>query len=355
MGEEIGHECGFAFLRLLKPPEHYLEKYGTHFFGLNSMHMLMEKQRNRGQDGAGVASVTLDVPPGAQYSRCEKSVAADPIKDVFGRVQKMAAEKLAQAPAAFRSTSSSGDRQYDPRWVRQEAPFCGELFLAHVRYGTDSDNSVQRCHPMIRESNWMTRNLMIAGNFNITNNEDLFSSLVELGQHPRELSDTVMLLEKIGHYVDKENNDLYVQYSAAGHDPRTSFSLIAENMNIPRILRGASANWDGGYCIAGMLGHGDAFVLRDPSGIRPAFYYANDEVIAVASEAPLMQTIFGAGDDCMKQIPPGQALCIKRSGAYSLQPVLEPLALRQCSFERIYFSRANDAGVYRERERLGRL
>eukprot|EP00443_Scrippsiella_acuminata_P090538 CAMPEP_0115548026 /NCGR_PEP_ID=MMETSP0271-20121206/93954_1 /TAXON_ID=71861 /ORGANISM="Scrippsiella trochoidea, Strain CCMP3099" /LENGTH=598 /DNA_ID=CAMNT_0002981485 /DNA_START=65 /DNA_END=1858 /DNA_ORIENTATION=+ len=291
MGDDIGHECGFAFLRLLKPPQYYLEKYGTQFFGLNRMYMLMEKQRNRGQDGAGVASVTLDVPPGSKYIHCEKSIAADPIKDLFGRVQQQAVERLKHAPMATKE-SGMGD-QPDPHWVREHVPFCGEALLAHVRYGTDSENSLDRCHPVTRESNWMTRNLILAGNFNITNNEDLFSSLVQLGQHPRQLSDTIMLLEKVGHFVDKENNDLFVKYSASGHDPQTSFSLIAENLNIARILRRAACDWDGGYCIAGLLGHGDAFVLRDPSGIRPAFYYADDDIIAVASEAPLIQSVFG--------------------------------------------------------------
>ncbi|CAJ1456957.1 unnamed protein product, partial [Effrenium voratum] len=356
MAEEIGHECGFALLRLLKPPEYYLEKYGTHFFGLNRMHLLMEKQRNRGQDGAGVANVKLDMPPGTRYMHCEKSIAADPIGDLFGRVEKHATAMLQKAPKDARlPTGPEGKEQVDPRWVKDNIPFCGEAYLAHVRYGTDSENSIDRCHPVIRESNWMTRNLMLAGNFNITNNEDLFGSLVQLGQHPRELSDTVMLLEKIGHFVDKENNDLYVKYSAAGHSPQTCFSLIAENINIARILRRASSLWDGGYCIAGLLGHGDSFVMRDPSGIRPAFYYADDEFIAVCSEAPLIQTIFNVNEEMVKPLPPGQALCIKRSGAWALEQILVPLPLKQCSFERIYFSRGNDAGVYREREELGRL
>jgi len=350
MGEEIGHECGFALVRLLKPPQYYVEKYGTHFFGLNRMYMLMEKQRNRGQDGAGVASVTMDVPPGTKYIHCDKSIAADPIKDLFGRVQTGAGEKLGKAPPE----ACVGDK-VDPQWVREHIPFCGETLLAHVRYGTDSENSIDRCHPVMRESNWMTRNLILAGNFNITNNEDLFSSLVKLGQHPRELSDTVMLLEKVGHFVDKENNDLYVKYSASGHDPQTSFSLIAENLNIARILRRAATDWDGGYCIAGMLGHGDAFVLRDPSGIRPASYYADEDIIVVASEAPLIQSVFNVREELVKDILPGQALCIKRSGAWTMEKILEPLAFKQCSFERVYFSRGNDAGVYREREELGRL
>lgn len=356
MAEDIGHECGFAMLRLLKPPEYYLEKYGTHFFGLNRMHLLMEKQRNRGQDGAGVANVKLDMAPGTKYIHCEKSIAADPIGDLFGRVEKQATAQLHKAPKdAKLPTGPGGKEQVDPRWVKDNIPFCGESYLAHVRYGTDSENSIDRCHPVTRESNWMTRNLILAGNFNITNNEDLFGSLVQLGQHPRELSDTVTLLEKIGHFVDKENNDLYVKYSAAGHSPQTCFSLIAENINIARILRRASSLWDGGYCIAGLLGHGDAFVMRDPSGIRPAFYYADDEFIVVCSEAPLIQTVFNVNGDHVHPLPPGQALCIKRSGAWTLDQILVPLPLKQCSFERIYFSRGNDAGVYREREELGRL
>mmetsp|Transcript_9554 Transcript_9554/g.21307 ORF Transcript_9554/g.21307 Transcript_9554/m.21307 type:complete len:2146 (-) Transcript_9554:573-7010(-) len=354
MAEEIGHECGFALLRLLKPPEHYVEKYGTYFFGLNRMYLIMEKQRNRGQDGAGVANVTLDVEPGTKYLHCEKSIAQDPIKDLFRRVQTTAQDRVAKAPASARITED-GKEKVDPMWVKENVPFCGEAFLAHVRYGTDSENTLDRCHPVTRESNWMTRNLILAGNFNITNNEDLFTSLVKIGQHPRELSDTVTLLEKIGHFVDKENNDLYVRYSAAGHDPQTIFSLVAENLNMARILRLASGDWDGGYCIAGLLGHGDAFVMRDPSGIRPAFFFADDEIIVVASEAPLIQTVFGVEGDLVKPLPPGQALTIKRSGTWALETILDPLPEMQCSFERVYFSRGNDAGVYREREALGRF
>lgn len=314
----------------------------------------MEKQRNRGNDGAGVANVKLDVPPGVKYINVEKSVAADPIKDLFERVQGQAHNKLQKAPQSA-CTSVNGKTRIDPGWVKEHVPFSGEAMLAHVRYGTDSENGLDKCHPMTRESNWMTRNLILAGNFNITNNEDLFASLVQLGQHPRELSDTVMLLEKVGHFVDKENNDLYVKYSAAGHDPRTAFSLIAENLNVARILRRASADWDGGYCIAGMFGHGDAFVMRDPSGIRPAFYYADEDIVVVASEAPLIQTVFSVREEFVHPVPPGQALIVKRSGAWSLEKILEPLPLMQCSFERIYFSRGNDAGVYWERGQLGRF
>jgi len=358
MSDEPHHECGFALLRLLKPPEYYEEKYGTCFFGLNRMYMLMEKQRNRGQDGCGVASVKLDVAPGTSYIHCEKSVEPDPIADVFGRVQKMANEKMKKAPADARiggGSSGEGASRIDPHWVKENVPFTGEVLLAHVRYGTDSDNTIDRCHPVVRESNWMTRNLLLAGNFNITNNEDLFQSLVQIGQHPLELSDTVMLLEKIGHFVDKENNDMYVKYSAAGQAPRTCFSLIAENLNVAQILRRASTDWDGGYCIAGVLGHGDAFCIRDPSGIRPAFYLANDEIVVVASEAPLIQTVFNVKESDVHPLPPGQAMVVKRSGHWSLQRVLPPKVLKQCSFERIYFSRGNDSGVYRERESLGRL
>jgi len=356
MGDEPHHECGFALLRLLKPWEYYKEKYGTSFYGLNRMYLMMEKQRNRGQDGCGVANVKLDVPPGVKYINCEKSADKDPIKDVFERVQKLGADKLGKAPAeALLTPTDGGAAAVDPLWVKENVPFTGEVFLAHVRYGTDSDNSVERCHPVMRESNWLTRSLSLAGNFNITNNEDLFSSLVQIGQHPRELSDTVTLLEKIGHFVDKENNDLYVKYSATGQDPRTCFSLIAENINIARILRRASSDWDGGYCIAGMFGHGDSFCLRDPNGIRPAFFCANDEIVCVASEAPLIQTVFNVQQSEVKPLPPGQALVIKRNGQWKLESVLPHISLKQCSFERIYFSRGNDAGVYREREHLGRL
>jgi phosphoribosylamine--glycine ligase/phosphoribosylaminoimidazole synthetase len=343
---EIGHECGFAMLRLLKPLEYYLEKYGTNFYGLNRMYLLMEKQRNRGQDGAGVASLKLDVRPGCKFIDCQKSVDKDPIASVFKTAQTMANEKYQQAP----KTAKGGS---DAAWVKEHVPYAGELILAHNRYGTDCGNGLDRCQPVLRESNWMTRNLILAGNFNITNTEELFSSLVRLGQHPREVSDTIMLLEKVGHFVDKENNDLYVKYSAAGHDPRTCFSLIAETIDIARILRRASADWDGGYCIAGMLGHGDSFVMRDPTGIRPCFYYIDDEIAVIASEAPVIQTAFQLSDEAVMELPPGQALCIKRSGAWSLECIQPPRPHLKCSFERIYFSRGNDANVYRERENLG--
>merc|ERR1719316_1594179 len=280
------------------------------------MYVLMEKQRNRGQDGAGVAALKLDVQPGCRYIDIAKSAEKDSISDVFKTAQTRANEKLQQA------TKEQKKKVVDPAWVKENVPFAGELILSHIRYGTDSGDGLERCQPVLRESNWMTRNLMLAGNFNITNNEELFSSLVHLGQHPRETSDTVMLLERVGHFVDKENNDLYVKYSAAGHDPRTCFSLIAETMDVKNILRRASADWDGGYCIAGMLGHGDAFVMRDPAGIRPAFYYADDEIVVTASEAPVIMSVFRVGADQVKALPPGQALCIKRSGQMTLETII---------------------------------
>merc|ERR1719316_1156010 len=296
--------------------------------------MLMEKQRNRGQDGAGVAVLKLDVRPGTKFIDHHKSVDKDPITDVFKTVQTKANEELQKAPKA--------NDQSDVAWLKENVPFAGELILSHIRYGTDSSNDLSKCHPVLRESNWMTRNLILAGNFNITNNEELFSSLVSIGQHPREVSDTVMLLEKVGHFVDKENNDLYVKHSAAGHGPRTCFSLIAETMDVARILRRASVDWDGGYCIAGMLGHGDAFCMRDPAGIRPAYYYIDDEIAVVASEAPVIQPSFHLSTENVKELPPGQALCIKRNGAWSLECIQQPRAHFKCSFERIYFSRGND-------------
>eukprot|EP00746_Dinoflagellata_sp_MGD_P159156 gnl/MRDRNA2_/MRDRNA2_86637_c1_seq1.p1 gnl/MRDRNA2_/MRDRNA2_86637_c1~~gnl/MRDRNA2_/MRDRNA2_86637_c1_seq1.p1 ORF type:complete len:1759 (+),score=330.12 gnl/MRDRNA2_/MRDRNA2_86637_c1_seq1:114-5390(+) len=342
---EIGHECGFAMLRLLKPLDYYMEKYGTNFYGLNRMYLVMEKQRNRGQDGAGVATLKLDVRPGCRYIDCYKSVEKDCIADAFKTVQTKANEELKKA--------SIGTKGIDVAWMKEHVPFAGELILSHIRYGTDSNNDISKCHPVLRESNWMTRNLILAGNFNITNNEELFSSLVRLGQHPRDVSDTVMLLEKIGHFVDKENNDLYVKYSAAGHDPRTCFSLIAETMDVKNILRRASTDWDGGYCIAGMLGHGDAFVMRDPSGIRPAFYYIDDEIAVVASEAPVIQSTFQLSNEAILELPPSHALIIKRSGAWSIERIQPPRPHFKCSFERIYFSRGNDQFVNAERQRLG--
>merc|ERR1719316_1069264 len=311
------------------------------------MYVLMEKQRNRGQDGAGVAALKLDVQPGCRYIDIAKSAEKDSISDVFKTAQTRANEKLQQA------TKEQKKKVVDPAWVKENVPFAGELILSHIRYGTDSGDGLDRYQPVIRESNWMTRNLMLAGNFNITNNEDLFSSLIHLGQHPRETSDTVMLLEKVGHFVDKENNDLYVKYSAAGHDPRTCFSLIAETMDVKNILRKASADWDGGYCIAGMLGHGDAFVMRDPAGIRPAFYYIDEEIAIIASEAPVIQSTFQLSNEGIMELPPSHALIIKRSGAWSIECIQPPKPHFKCSFERIYFSRGNDQYVSAERDRLG--
>ena len=352
---EAHHECGFAILRLLKPPEFYMQKYGTCFYGLNRMYLLLEKQRNRGQDGCGVASVRLDVAPGVRYIDCERSIAKDCIKDLFADIEANNREMVKGAPTKTLPPFDEKGKPWDapdPAWLKQNVPFTGEMFLGHVRYGTDSGNSVDKCHPVRRESNWMTRNLCLAGNFNITNNEVLFKSLVDIGQHPREMSDTVTLLEKIGHFVDKENNDLYVKFSAEGHNPRTCFAKIADAIDIAAVLRRASGDWDGGYAISGMLGHGDMFTVRDPNGIRPAYYFANDEIVCVASERPLIQSVFKVHDG-VNELPPGHALVVKRTGKWSIHKINEPRDITRCSFERIYFSRGNDADVYKERQRLG--
>ncbi|CEM21717.1 unnamed protein product [Vitrella brassicaformis CCMP3155] len=343
--EGIGHHCGVALIRLLKPVEYFVEKYGTVFYGLKNLYLLMEKQRNRGQDGAGIACVKLDLEPGFPFIDCQRSIAQDPIKDVMYKCEKLASEKLQELDGGLRRNG---------RILKHRVPFTGEVFLGHVRYGTDSDNSEDRCHPIPHENNWMTRNLVLAGNFNLTNVDELFSELVELGQHPREKSDTITLLENISHFLDKENNDLYVKYFAAGHGMQDCFRLIADNINVPRILRQAAAHWDGGYVIGGLLGHGDAFALRDPSGIRPAFYYVDEEVAVVASERPVIQSVFGCGVDEVREIGPGNALVIKRDGTVFQERVIDPLPYRGCTFERIYFSRGGDAAIYRERERLGR-
>uniref|UniRef100_A0A0G4FC71 Uncharacterized protein n=1 Tax=Chromera velia CCMP2878 TaxID=1169474 RepID=A0A0G4FC71_9ALVE len=347
MGEEIGHHCGVAMVRLMKPLDYYIEKYGTAFFGLKSLYLLLEKQRNRGQDGSGIASLKFDMEPGHTFLDVMKSVAADPIKDVMFKCETAAQNKLEELTA---------DEKKNWRMLKHRVPFTGECFLGHVRYGTDSDNSEVRCHPVVHENNWMSRYLALAANFNLTNVDELFDELVHLGQHPREKSDTITVLENVSHFLDKENNDLYVKYYTAGHEMRSCFRLVGEHMNVARILRQAAAHWDGGYLMCGMIGHGDCFAFRDPAGIRPGFYFVNDEFVAIASEKPVIQSVFKLTEaDEVRDIPPGHAMIIKKDGSLLLEKVLEPAPPKPCSFERIYFSRGGDSEIYRERERLGRV
>ncbi len=345
MSEQIKHECGIAMVRLLKPLEYYLSRYGTSTWALNKLHLLMEKQHNRGQDGAGIASIKFDPSPGMKYINRHRSNSNTPIADVF----KSAYAEIHQL------VSDHPQRLNDVQFLKHNAGFAGELFMGHLRYGTFGKNNIQNLHPVIRANNWMTRNLVLAGNFNMTNVDELFEKLLDLGQYPVETSDTITILEKIGHFLDDENERLYDKFKQEGHSKRMITGLIASTIDVPDILRRASSNWDGGYAIAGMFGHGDAFVFRDPSGIRPAFYYQDDEVVIAASERPVIQTALNVNYTQVKEVEPGHALVIRRDGKVSMEPILPPAKRQACSFERIYFSRGTDVDIYRERKMLGKM
>lgn len=344
MSDAIKHECGIALVRLLKPLDYYIKKYGTATYGLDKMYLLMEKQHNRGQDGAGIANIKFDVDPGERYISRYRSNDQQPIKEIFGKINAKFQAVVDEDPALMK----------DAGWLKKNVAFTGELSLGHLRYGTFGGNSIELCHPFLRQNNWMTKNLVVAGNFNLTNVDELFKILVEIGQHPKQKSDTVTVMEKIGHFLDEENQELYEKYKAEGHTRQEISKLIAQNLDIQNILKNSAIDWDGGYTMAGLLGHGDAFVLRDPSGIRPAFYYQNDEVVVVASERPVIQTAFNVPIESVKEIDPGHALIIKKDGDVSMKQVLEPLEKMSCSFERIYFSRGSDKDIYKERKQLGK-
>jgi amidophosphoribosyltransferase len=344
MSDQIKHECGIAFIRLRQPLEYYIEKYGTIAYGLNKLYLLMEKQHNRGQDGAGVANIKLDVEPGARYISRLRSNDQQPIKEIFGKINEKLQAVQEKDPELLK----------DVAYMKKEVAFTGEVLLGHLRYGTFGRNSIENCHPFLRQNNWMSRNLVVAGNFNLTNVDELFGLLVDLGQHPKELSDTVTVLEKIGHFLDMENQKLYKKYKALGYAKKEISALIAKEMKVQRILRNAAEDWDGGYTMAGMMGHGDAFVLRDPSGIRPAFYYEDEEVVVVTSERPAIQTAFNVPIEKIKEIEPGHAVIVKRDASLKVKKIREPLEKKACSFERIYFSRGSDQDIYQERKELGR-
>ncbi len=344
MSDPIKHECGVVLLRLLKPLEYYLSHYGTAFYGLNKLYLLMEKQHNRGQDGAGVGCIKFDVPPGSRYMNRTRSNKSNPIKDIFEQIHRNIGRATKQHP----------ERLNDIEWLKRNQDFTGELFLGHLRYGTFGRNRLEYCHPFQRENNWMSKNLMIAGNFNLTNVEELFDSLVHIGQHPSETSDTVTILEKMGHFLDEENEELYRRFKKEGHTKKEISPLIARDLDLARVLSNAGKYWDGGYVIAGMVGHGDAFVMRDPGGIRPAYYYQDDEIVVAASERPAIQTALNIPQGSIREIQPGNALIIKRDGRVEERPCMKPEKLAACSFERIYFSRGTDADIYQERKRLGR-
>ena len=344
MSDPIKHECGIAFVRLRKPLEYYVEKYGTAFYGLNKMYLLMEKQRNRGQDGAGLANIKLNMAPGTRYISRYRSVDTNSIGDIFGKVQKRIAEGIA----------GDASRLSDVSWLKENLPFTGEVFLGHLRYGTYGGNTIEACHPFLRQNNWPTRNLIVAGNFNMTNVDELFNELVELGQHPKEKADTVTIMEKIGHFLDEANDDLYYELKAEGYSKKEATAEIANRLDLADILRRAAKKWDGGYAMAGMTGHGDSFVLRDPAGIRPAYYYYDDEIVVVASERPVIQTALNLKSEQITELPPGNALIVKHHGEVSIDEIKTPTEFKACSFERIYFSRGNDKDIYNERIELGR-
>lgn len=345
MSDALQHECGIALLRLKKPLSFYKEKYGSAFYGIQKMYLLMEKQHNRGQDGAGLASIKFDMQPGERYISRLRSNHAQPIQDVFTQINGRINDILSENP----------EKIDDVAWQKKQLPYIGELFLGHVRYGTFGKNSIESVHPFLRQNNWMHRNLIVAGNFNMTNVKELFQSLVELGQHPKELADTVTVMEKIGHFLDDEVTDLYLECKNNGLNKQEASPIIAEKLNIGSILKRASKNWDGGFAMAGLLGHGDAFVLRDPAGIRPAFFYEDDEIVVVASERPVIQTVFNVSFEKIQELDPGHALIIKKNGHVYKEEIITPLPLKACSFERIYFSRGSDAEIYQERKTLGKL
>ncbi len=345
MSDAIKHECGIAHIRLLKPLEYYKKKYGTAFYGINKMYLIMEKQHNRGQDGAGFASIKLNMDPGQRYISRVRSIAQQPIQDIFAQINERINKVLEKNPQLKDDVPS----------LRRMTPYLGEVMLGHVRYGTFGKNSVESVHPFLRQNNWMHRNLILAGNFNMTNVRQLFNNLVEIGQHPKDYTDTITIMEKIGHFLDDAVAKLYKKLKKEGFSKVECSSIIAESLNIKKILKKAAKNWDGGYAMAGMIGHGDSFVLRDPAGIRPAYYYKDDEVVVVASERPAIQTVFNVDYDSVCELPPGSAIITKKSGKVSIDQILEPVERKACSFERIYFSRGSDAEIYRERKLLGKL
>ncbi|MBN2640381.1 MAG: hypothetical protein JXR78_01875 [Victivallales bacterium] len=344
MSEAIKHECGIVLIRLLKPLDFYKQKYGTPFYGLNKLYLLMEKQHNRGQDGVGIANVKFDVSPGYRYISRERSNSSTPIKDVFDTVNKELEQVYRQNP----------DMINDSQWLKDNVRFSGEVFLGHLRYGTFGNNNIDACHPFIRENNWMSRNLVIAGNFNLTNVDDLFKTLISIGQHPKEYSDTTTILEKIGHFLDEENAILVKKYRSQGYSKQEISKLIAENIDLQSVLSNSCKKWDGGYVMSGFIGNGDSFILRDPAGIRPAFFYQDDEVVVAASERPAIQTAFNISSDKVQELEPAHALIIKKNGDISIQRFAADLPKKPCSFERIYFSRGTDVDIYRERKALGR-
>ena len=342
MSDAIKHECGVAFIRLRKPLSYYREKYGTHWYGLTKLQFLMTKQLNRGQDGAGMGVVKLDPAYGDRYLARKRSASKTALSDIFEEIAK----SFEEIPLEFRD---------DEAYLKKHFPYAGELLLGHLRYGTYGGNSIENIHPFLRQNNWMARNLMLAGNYNITNTEELFNQLIDLGQQPKEKSDNVLMLEKIGHFIDEENQRLFGRFKAQGFTNLEITSKIKDELSVVNILKRSFKSVDGGYNMIGLLGHGDAFVMRDPNGIRPSHYYVDDEVVVVASERAAIQTAFNLYPEQIQELGPGNALIVKKSGDVDEVNILEPLERKSCSFERIYFSRGNDQEIYAERKELGRL
>ena len=345
MSDAIKHECGISVIRLLKPLEYYKEKYGTAFYGVNKMYLMMEKQHNRGQDGAGFASIKLDMTAGERYMSRVRSIEKQPIQDIFAQINERVNRAFVEHPEYKENVALQ----------KKNIPYIGEVLLGHVRYGTFGKNSIESVHPFLRQNNWMHRNIIVAGNFNMTNVHELFDNLIQLGQHPKEMADTVTVMEKIGHFLDDAVAKLYKQIKKEGYTKQEASPIIADRLKVAKILRRAAKNWDGGYAMAGLLGHGDAFVLRDPVGIRPAYYYKDDEVVVVASERPAIQTVFNVKYEEIKELDPGHAIIIKKDGSVTFNEILEPVERKACSFERIYFSRGSDKEIYQERKELGKL
>ena len=344
MSDAVKHECGIGHIRLLKPLEFYKEKYGSAFYGINKMYLLMEKQHNRGQDGAGFASIKLNIDPGKRFISRIRSTEKQPIQDVFNKINERINKELKSKPNIIN----------DIKKLKEAVPYLAESLLGHVRYGTFGGNSVENVHPFLRQNNWKHRNLILAGNFNMTNSKELFNSLIELGQHPKEYTDTVIIMEKIGHFLDDAVRKMYKELKKEGFTKQECSSIISDKLDLFKILKKASKKWDGGYVIGGLLGHGDSFVMRDPNGIRPAFYFKNDEIVVVASERPAIQTAFNLNLNEIKELAPGSAIVIKSNGSVKIKPIFKQKENKACSFERIYFSRGNDKDIYNERLNLGR-
>ena len=342
MSDFLQHECGVAMIRLLKPLSYYKEKYNTSFYALNKMYLMMEKQRNRGQDGVGLVNIKLDVKPGERFISRKRSVSANPIQEVFSHIN------------SYFNNLSEKDKLNDINWLKENLPFTGEIFLGHLRYGTYGKNKIENCHPFLRQNNWRSRNLVLAGNFNMTNVDELFNDLIDLGQHPKEKADTVTILEKIGHFLDEENQRVFKKYKQKKFNKQEISKKIESEISLTEILKKSAKHWDGGYVICGIMGHGDSFALRDPNGIRPGYYYADDEVVVIASERPVIQTSFNVKINSIKEIGRGNALIIKKSGQVYEKNIQPQKERKACSFERIYFSRGNDRDIYKERINLGK-